>query len=200
MIKKLLYFVLLCMAIVSCTRNVKNDSEPIDHLDVSAIINSDIDYMSQHYDSYYWIETCILLDHAANSGKCDGVAVMMTNVFQVQQGNGGDDILLVTYTHTLDSSYIEKKKCLWFDGMSLSLSDIPITFEEAFDHMMQSGRTLPHSRQVLLRKDPGMIHNDAQYVFGNSLYRLYVNAISGYVSDFNPSFETTPHRYTDITE
>ena len=65
---------------------------------------------------------------------------------------------------------------------------IKITFAEALEKLNQVNFPKPHSRYCVLRKEVGPKDANVQYIFGNSKAQLYVDAVTGEVTDLNPVF------------
>lgn len=65
---------------------------------------------------------------------------------------------------------------------------ISLTFKEAYQKIMEINFPKPHSKQCVLRKPLGPIDCHPQYIFGNIRSQLYVDAITGGVTDKNPAF------------
>lgn len=71
----------------------------------------------------------------------------------------------------------------------MHVEDIEITFNEAFQRVMESNYPKPHSKNCVLRKEVGSTDYHPQYIFGNPHAQLYVDAVTGEVTDKNPIYE-----------
>ena len=65
---------------------------------------------------------------------------------------------------------------------------IKVSFKEAYNKIMATNYPKPHSRHVVLRKEIGPQDANPQYIFGNSQAQIYVDAVTGDVTDKNPAF------------
>jgi hypothetical protein len=70
----------------------------------------------------------------------------------------------------------------------LDKEPVKVTFAEALEKLNQVNFPKPHSRYCVLRKEVGPKDANVQYIFGNSHAQLYVDAVTGEVTDHNPVF------------
>lgn len=79
---------------------------------------------------------------------------------------------------------------IWVGDFDLSFENVVLTFKEAFERMKQSNYVLPHSRYCTLRREVGPKPNvNPQYIFGNTKRQIYVDAVTGEVTDKNPAYD-----------
>ena len=191
--RKLIFIPLLVFCLIACKKSKKNPTTPVE-INVENVTSSDKEYMTSNYDSIYkWFESCIVLENFLDEDSCDGKVASVTNVFQViKEKEKGYDVFVVLATHTPDdTASIEVKQGFWVEDFPLD--SIKVTFKEAFDKVMATNSPKPHSKQCVLRKEVGPIAANPQYIFGNIRGQLYVDAITGEVSDKDPSF---PEKFT----
>lgn len=201
--KKLLLFALVCamfMGVTSCNSCKKNETNVEAKVDttlvVENIISTDREAMTLQYDSAYrWYETCITVKDFFDSDSVGEPVVMgVSNIFQyvVDQDSTCADIQVVLYTHVKDTCVVEARPGFWVGDMILNNEEIKLTFAEAYNKMMQANCPKPHSRQCVLRKELGpTLGVNPQYIFGNVQRQVYVDAVTGNVTDKNPVFPKT---------
>lgn len=187
---------LLCLTVgfTSCNGCKNEPTEPeatpeVAKLIVENVTNADRQYMFTNYGGdYRWFESCIVLKDFLDE-DCDGTVAGISNVFQVveEQGNGAD-VFVILAAHTPDTTAYEIKHGFWVEDSPLNNEKIKVTFAQAFEKVNQVNLPKPHSRQVVLRKQVGPVDANPQYIFGNSHAQLYVDAVTGDVSDKNPCF------------
>lgn len=149
----------------------------------------DKEYMFKNYGGdYKWFESCILLKNYLDEEN-DGAVSGISNVFQVIRESGKSaDVFVVLAAHTPDSTAYEVKEGFWVEDCDMSNEEIKISFKEAYDKMMAVNLPKPHSRNCVLRKQVGPKAANPQYIFGNIQSQIYVDAITGDVTDKNPAF------------
>ena len=185
---------LVCAA--SCTScekksDVKNDTVSVSgDMVVENVVNTDKQYMFTNYGKgYRWFETCVVLKDYLDSEGCDGTINSVSSVFQVVEEHGQSaDVHVVMMTHGGDSTQIDVQRGFWVEDYPMNDETIKITFKEAFEKVMATNATKPHSRQAVLRKEVGAVDCNPQYIFGNTRAQLYVDAVTGDVRTSNPAF------------
>ena len=186
--KKIL-FILLCsvMLFASCSSCHKKKDNVSTELNVENIVSADKEYMLSNYGEYTWFETCIVLQDFLDE-ECDGTISGISNVFQViKEKDKGYDTQVVLVVHAADTMSVDIKHGFWVEDNPLN-NDSIISFKEAFDKLMAVNLPKPHSQQVVLRKEVGPVKCNPQYIFGNKKSQIYVDAVTGEVSDKNPAF------------
>lgn len=137
---------------------------------------------------YSWFETCILMKDYMDS-ETDGSVEAVTSVFQVvTEKETGFDTHVIMTVQTIDTNTIEIKHGFWVEDFPLNDENIKLTFEEAFSRAMEANCPKPHSMQCVLRREIGPKPANAQYIFGNIAGQIYVDAVTGEVSEHNPVF------------
>jgi len=200
--KKLLLFALVCamfMGVTSCNSCKKNETNVEAKVDttlvVENIISTDREAMTLQYDSAYrWYETCITVKDFFDSDSVGEPVVMgVSNIFQyiVEKDSTCADIEVVLFTHVKDTCVVEARPGFWVGDMILNNEEIKLTFVDAYNKMMQANCIKPHSRQCVLRKELGPKDANPQYIFGNVQRQVYVDAVTGDVTDKNPVFPKT---------
>lgn len=164
-------------------------NQPKAELVVENLVSMDRqDMFLHHSNDYRWYETCVVLKDFLDE-ECDGTITGVSNIFQaVVEKDKGADVFVVMYTHTADTSSVEKVHTFWIEDMPMENEAIKLTFKEAFERVMQANAPKPHSQHVVLRKELGPINCNPQYIFGNQRAQLYVDAVTGEVRTSNPVF------------
>lgn len=148
------------------------------------------DMFNNYAKDYRWFETCILLKDFLDE-DCDGTVAGVSNIFQVveESENGKTfDVHVVMFAHTPDTAAVEVVHSFWVEDLPMENEAIKVTFKEAFEKVMAVNYPKPHSQHVVLRKQLGLIDANPQYIFGNTEAQLYVDAVTGDVSNKNPVF------------
>ena len=147
------------------------------------------DMFNNYAKDYRWFETCIVLKDFLDSEDCDGTVEGVSNIFQaVVEKDNGADVFVVMYTHTADTSAVQKVNSFWVEDLPMENEAIKLTFKQAFERVMQTNAPKPHSQHVVLRKELGPVATNPQYIFGNQRAQLYVDAVTGEVKTSNPVF------------
>lgn len=156
---------------------------------VENVVSTDKQYMYLNYGGdYRHFEVCILMQDYFDSDT-EPVIAGVTNIFQVVTAIGkGYDVHVIMTAHTPDTSTVEVYNDFWVEDCNLESDMRYLTFEEAYNRMMESNYPKPHSRHCVLRKEVGTNDCNPQYIFGNSRYQLYVDAVTGEVNSENPVF------------
>lgn len=177
--KKSLLFILIALLVSSCKCTRTQD------LNLENAIAKDKEYMYLNYDSsFVWYESSILMQDFLDqdpSGKILGIS----NVFQASvEGQPR----VVTIVHSAKGDSVIVKHDFWIEDLDMMNDTIKLTYKEAFDKAMQSNCIKPHSQYCVLRKELGPKDINPQYIFGNSQAQIYIDAITGDVSDTDPAF------------
>lgn len=186
-------FLIIALGIMTlCLSSCKNDKQQVAtavDLNVEKVTVTDKEYMFvNHGGDYRWFESCILLKNYLDEEN-DGAISEISNVFQVVKEFGKSaDVFVVFATHTPDSTSYEVKDGFWVEDYNMSNEEIKISFKEAYDKIMAVNYPKPHSKHCVLRKQVGPVECNPQYIFGNQTAQLYVDAVTGDVTDKNPAF------------
>lgn len=160
-------------------------------LNVETAVSADREYMYLHYQNdYRWYEAQIVLSDYLDAEGQTGAIESITNVFQVvtPYDSVSADVEVVMFTHTPNDVLIIEKHGFWVEDIPLNDQNINLTFAQAYDKVMSANCPKPHSRHCVLRKEVGPVDANPQYIFGNSRAQLYVDAVTGEVSNNNPAF------------
>ena len=151
-------------------------------LNVEACTLNDKEYMIQNYGrDFKWFETNIdLKDYLDEDG---GEVESITNIFQTLIDG---DPLVVIFTHTEAEDKVEKIHSFWVEDFQME--GVDVTYQQALEAVNRVNLPKPHSKHCVLRKQVGPKPCNPQYIFGNQTAQLYVDAITGKVTDKNPAF------------
>ena len=151
----------------------------ITELVVENVVSTDREYMFMNYgEGYRWFDE-----------ECDGTVTGISNVFQVvEEKDKGADTFVVLAAHTPDTTAYEVKHGFWVEDFPMNEEQIKVTFAQAFEKLNQVNYPKPHSKQCVLRKQVGPKACNPQYIFGNAHAQLYVDAVTGEVSNTNPAY------------
>ena len=189
----------LLMGLYSCDPKNKTQEAAVTDTEITAngsvkvdyTISADREYMFvNHQSDYRWYETSIVLSSYLDAADQSGVVACVANVFQVvtPEDSGGADTYVVQITHTPTEVQIDEQHGFWIEDYPLNEQGIKLTFQQAYDKLMSANYPKPHSRHCVLRKQVGPVDANPQYIFGNSRAQVYVDAVTGNVSNTNPAF------------
>lgn len=187
--------ILLMVFAVSCTCSSNNaqpalgDSNEVANLVVENVISLDRQAMYlKAADDYRWFETGVVLKDWLDEEN-DGSIEMVVNVFQtvIERGNGFDT-MVYKFQHTVEGTVEDNIHGFWMEDNPLNDEAIVLTFEQAFERVMAVNMPKPHTKQVVLRKQVGPVDCNPQWIFGNARAQIYVDAVTGDVTDKNPAF------------
>lgn len=186
--------VVFAMVSCKCTSNEQKTEEPVlAELVLENVVSADREYMFLHYDGKYnFYESCVEFEDFLDS---DSLATVhgISNVFQVPVVDDGTsfDSKVVAIAHVADKSGEDvKEHALWVGDKPINDEEIKITLAQALEKLYASNYPKPHSRYVVLRKELGPNPDaNAQYIFGNSQAQLYVDAVTGEVTNENPAYK-----------
>ena len=190
--KKVIYF-LAALAVVAglasckCTR----EQEPV-VLNPEATISVDRDAMAAVDSAYRWFETRAEYD---NFFDADTTLTLnkVESIFQVAvEDSLGIKTYVYDFVHELGVEDADPEVVEGFvlDDMPLNTVEVAITFDEALERMMEANLPKPHSTKAVLRRELGPKQGvNAQYIFGNIEAQVFVDAVTGDVTDKNPAFD-----------
>ena len=178
------------MAFSSC--KCSSDIQEVEktELVVENVVSADRQYMFLNYgEDYRWFETCIVLDNYLDADTTIAIHGI-SNVFQVVKEEGTSaDVTVISIAHVADTSGIDvREHSFWVGDVVLNEEVIKLTFDDAFNRLMETNIPKPHSRYCVLREEVGAKDINPQYIFGNDQYQVYVDAVTGDVTDENPAF------------
>ena len=176
----------------TCSRQKKDVDPAVAELVVENVVSLDRQAMNlAHGGDYRWFETGVQLKNWLDEEN-DGSIDMVVNVFQVveEYDSTSFDTFVYKYQHFSDGTVNEEGiHGFWVEDYPLNAEAIAVTFQEACEKVQESNLPKPHTRQVVLRKQVGPKEANPQWIFGNLREQIYVDAVTGAVSDKNPAFD-----------
>lgn len=149
-------------------------------------ISADREFIFTNYgEEYSWFETDVVYGEFFDADAVNAVK-SINSVYQVIV-EGQPEVILSFYNE--EGSRIEVRHDFWVGDYRLNDAEVKLTFAEAFERMNAANYPKPHSRHCVLRKEIGPVDANAQYVFGNQKAQIYVDAVTGDVTDENPAFK-----------
>jgi hypothetical protein len=176
-----------------CACKCTNDNTVVDEgeLVVENTISTDREDMFLNYGKVYeWFETSVVYKNFLDEEAFDGTVESIVNVFQtIKKGEDALDTDVVLFTHTTDTTVVDVVKHeMWFEDFRLNQEEINLTFEQAYERLVEANCTKPHSRCVVLRKPVGPKVTNALYIFGGPEDHWYVDAKTGDVFNDDPGY------------
>lgn len=165
------------------------EKQQIETLVLENTISTDREFMFLNYGGdYRWFESSLKTTEFLDE-DCQGNISEITNIFQViTEVGSGYDTHVIMITHTLDTSWVDVYNSFWLEDWPLNDEEIALTFEDAFNRIQEADCPKPHSKCCVLRCEIGPNPTNAQYIFGNRRAQLYVDAVTGDVSENDPVF------------
>lgn len=161
----------------------------VDTLTVENTVSMDKEQMFLKYsEDYRYFETTAILDNYLDADTTHAF-VSAESVFQaLYEKEQSTDTKVVIFTHELDGTSVQEyEHSFWFDDNPLNDEEIKLTFADAVERALEANCPKPHTRYVVLRKQVGPVAANPQYIFGKA--KLYVDAVTGNVSETNPAFD-----------
>ena len=160
-------------------------------IDVEHAIATDRQAMYLKFgDNYRWFETCIRLPEFLDSENVTSTPEMLVNIFQsIEESGNGADTYVWKFQHFPDGTVnVDSIHGFWIEDCALNEEAFKLTYQDAFDKMLQANAPKPHSKNAILRNPIGPVGINAQWVFGNLSEQLWVDVVTGDVKTSNPAF------------
>lgn len=188
MIKSILVFVLGAVIALACTNCHRVKKSPV--LDVESTIKTDLESVYAQYGEEHckWYETTVTLKNFLDGDEKMEI-VSVESVFQATipaDSTSYNTYVIMTYHDASGSESSKVSHDFWIEDFPLVGPFL--SFQTAYDKLMMANCPKPHSRKCVLRKEVGPNNVNPQYIFGNSEFRVYVDAITGDVNTENPVY------------
>ena len=190
--KKLLVFlmgIMLMLGVSSC-KCTKEEEPVVDFIEVA--INADKAKMDEMVDAYKWFESRVEYDNFFDADTTLAV-VKVESLFQVSvEDSLGVKTFVYDFIHAPGEEDVNPEciEAFVLDDKPLNDEQITLTFSEALERLYEANLPKPHSTKVVLRKvlgpKPGI---NAHYIFGNTEEQVFVDAVTGDVTDVNPFYD-----------
>lgn len=196
----ILLSILACFTSCKCTNEapkepaVDPEVEAVDSLALGIVEQAqglDRQAMFLRYgENFKWFETGIQLRDFLDEEN-DGTIDMIVNVFQVaeERESGNYDTYVFKFQHFGEECIENSTHGFWLDDFPLNEEELKVTFNKAYEKVMEVNLPKPHTRQVVLRKELGPKPANPQWIFGNIKSQIYVDAVTGEVSEENPAYK-----------
>lgn len=193
----ILLSILACFTSCKCTNGAPQ--EPVIDPEIEVVDSLGIVEQAQGLDrqamflrygeNFKWFETGVQLRDFLDEEN-DGTVDMIVNIFQVaeQRETGNFDTYVLKFQHFGEECIEDSIHGFWLDDFPLNEEEIVITFNEAYEKVMEVNLPKPHTRQVVLRKELGPNPANPQWIFGNLKSQIYVDAVTGEISEENPAY------------
>ena len=139
--------------------------------------------------TYYWYETKFTLDGELTADDLNELEISeITSTFQTFS----PDLCYQITTNAAKGTLIPAPTPgLWIEDFDLSKAIVKLTVKDALQKLSEWNGVLPEgSTFIILRKPVGPIECNAQYVIGNPFEAVWVDAVTGKVTDKCPAFPT----------
>ena len=137
---------------------------------------------------YTWYESHAVLMLDLDDENQDGTIRNINSVFSIWDEEEGNYVQYITTDWKKGTWTPEPIPGIWIEDCSLDEEKITLTFDAAVQKVMEANCEKPHDKNVTLRKPVGPKDCNAQYVFGNIMETVFVDAVTGEVRTSNPAF------------
>ncbi len=140
--------------------------------------------------TYYWYETKYTLTGEVTAETLPTIEVSeITSTFQTF----APELCYRITTNAVKGTLIPAPvPGLWIEDFDLSFAEITLTVKDALQRLSEWNGVLPTgSTTITLRKPVGPVECNAQYVIGNPFEAVWVDAVTGDVTDKCPAFPPT---------
>ena len=189
--KQFILLVMIALMLIGCGKKERIFLSNPELVGIEDIIKMDDKQMKDGFgQDYKYYESYVIYDKFFDSGE-DNKIVEMCSVFQVfdnEKESKSMDTRVMIFAHRPGSTFIDRKAGIFVENYNLCLDSIKVTFIQAYEKMMCSKLKKPRSKFCSLRRQYGEVKANPQYVFGNASEQIYVDAITGEVSNENPVF------------
>lgn len=186
--KEILIFIVVVLvaafAITSCHHEKKVP------FSVENVVKEDAKYVYEEYGekNCKWYEVQVTLKNFLDGDEKMEIDYVET-VFQAieQKDSVNYDTYVIRTTHTPEGNVDRVvNHSFWIEDFELVA--LFLSFQTAYDKLIMANCPKPHSKKCTLRKEIGPKEANPQYIFGNSEFQVYVDAITGEVRLDNPVY------------
>lgn len=180
--------ILIAFAVSSC--KCTREEDPVIEFP-EATIMADRVKMDEEVSTYKWFETRVEYDNFFDTDTTLTIS-KVESLFQVAiEDPLGIKTFVYDFIHEPDvenDTIPEPIEGFILDDKPLNDEQIVLTFSEALERLYEANLPKPHSAKVVLRKALGPKVANAQYIFGNTEEQVFVDAVTGDVTDKNPVY------------
>lgn len=202
----LLAFSATLVCFVSCSKCSHDSEKSVEDSTVTKLINADKEYMEGVAKDYSYFESCFTFAETVDTLDEPSI-VYVSDIFQTVNKETNQPTVYIS-EHFLDkgdsTKWDVKEGSFWLEDLNLREFKVELTVEEAFIKLQEANIVKPKTKYCVLRAQLGPKRVNAQYIFGNEATGMvYVDAVTGDVTDKNPVFEgftETPQDTTVVSE
>jgi len=138
---------------------------------------------------YQWRNSKVLFDCAICSANLDDIAVVdVTDVFQYWD-NSGPKVQFIS-SNVLNGTIIPPAiPDVWIEDASLNEAQIKLSAEDVLQLLKEWNGVIPVAECMSLRLPVGPVACNAQWVIGDVYDVIFVDAVTGEISNVNPAFK-----------
>lgn len=137
-------------------------------------------------DNYAWYETKFTFaDSLKQETLADAVVKEVTDVFQTFHP---EQCYTITTNAARGTMIPAPTPGLWIEDFDLGYSDVKLSIADVLMRLAQVNMPLPPSVSIILRKPVGPVQCNAQYVMGNPFETVWVDAVTGDVTNSCPAY------------
>lgn len=181
--------ILIAFAVSSC--KCTREEDPVIEFP-EATIMADRAEMDEEVSTYKWFETRVEYDNFFDVDTTLAIS-KVESLFQVAVE---DPLGIKTFVYDFihepgveNDTIPEPIEGFILDDKPLNDEQIVLTFSEALERLYEANLPKPHSAKVVLRKVLGPKVANAQYIFGNTEEQVFVDAVTGDVTNKNPVYD-----------
>lgn len=137
-------------------------------------------------EQYAWYETRILFNDSINDANIDDLHVVdVTDIFQLFDPARCQYIS----TNIKNGTIIPKPiPDFWIEDVDMSNSEIRLTVKDVLEKLKAWDGIIPPATGMTLRQPLGPRNCNAQYVIGNIMQVIFIDAVTGEITDWCPAF------------
>ncbi len=135
---------------------------------------------------YVWYETKFTYNDSLKIETLDDIKLVeITSTFQTFAPN-----LSWTITDNVVKGHLfpHPTPGLWIEDFDLSKAELKLSVSDVIQRLKEWNGIMPPATFIILRKPVGPQLCNAQYVIGNPYQVIFIDAITGDVTDWNPAF------------
>ena len=138
---------------------------------------------------YAWYETQVKFNEQLTQNNLDDVHVTdVTNIFQTIDEDRGPLCQTITSNVVKGMLIPAAIPDVWIEDYDLSKFVIKLTIEDVLDKLKTWNGEIPSSKGIVLRAPVGPLPCNAQYVIGNIQTAIFIDAVTGDISEWCPAF------------
>ena len=138
---------------------------------------------------YEWRNSKVLFDNPICSANLDDLTVVdVTDVFQYW--DNGPKVQFIS-SNVLNGTIIPPAiPDVWIEDASMNEAQIKLSAEDVLNRLKEWNGVIPIAECMSLRLPVGPVACNAQWVIGDVYDVIFVDAVTGEISDVNPAFKT----------